>query len=78
MRPIRPPRRFAIKDVRLGNSFMISRRTSVGKEDHDEISSMVRLQPMQMRACGWITHSLTQGESTSLRLQTSSLTRQPH
>ena len=47
------------------------RRASGDSLDHMVISSMERRQPVQRRACGWITQILMQGLSTSARFQMS-------
>jgi hypothetical protein len=72
-RAVRPPRRRAIRPARAGSSAMIAVRVSVVRRDHAEISSMVRWQPTQRRASGWMTQTLTQGLSISARCQMSSL-----
>ncbi len=76
-RPMRPPRRLARRGARVGRSAMMARRSSCVRRDQEEISSMVRKQPTQMRSAGWIVQSLTQGDCTSSRCQTSSFTSAP-
>jgi hypothetical protein len=54
---------------------MIVARASCVRRDQAEISSIVRLQPTQSRASGWMTQTLTHGLSISSRRQKSSLHR---
>ncbi len=76
-RPMRPPRRLARRGARVGRSAMMAWRASCVRRDQEEISSIVRKQPTQMRSAGWIVQSLTQGDCTSSRCQTSSFTSAP-
>ena len=76
-RPMRPPRRLARRGARVGRSAMIALRASCVRRDQEEISSIVRKQPTQIRSAGWIVQSLTQGDCTSSRCQTSSFTSAP-
>ncbi len=52
---------------------MMDARVSLVSFDHLVISSMLRKQPVQIRASGWITQICTQGLWISSRFQMSSL-----
>jgi len=70
-RAARPPRRFFRRCVREGSSSTISVRSLFVMWGQSRISSMVRMQPMQTRALGWMVHMFTQGDCISSRCQIS-------
>lgn len=76
-RPARPPRRWRSNPARVGSAVMMARRSSALIRDQVVISSMLRRQPVQSRASGWITQTLMQGLSISSRRQILSVTGRP-
>ncbi len=52
IRAIRPPRRLAMRGARLGSSSRMAARAAFVRRDQEEISSIERRQPTQMRSSG--------------------------